>query len=250
MLSVSSPVADLTRLRAVVRTSRFAVALVGLRSGSFVEMSPAAASIAGAAGEAEGPADLAVMTAEPDAVRRTLVLVADGVLDACHIRTTMPDHGGNDSVLVALRAIARDADDAYAIALFSNPGPGPATRDQPTADAPASPATEVLTVEELLGPLLAPSRIDAELETFPGLENLTARQREILTRLLRGDRVSTISRGMHLAASTVRNHLTTLYRKLGVHSQAELIERIHTPPTRDASPERSDGATPGGASGR
>jgi DNA-binding NarL/FixJ family response regulator len=57
---------------------------------------------------------------------------------------------------------------------------------------------------------------------------LTNRQREILTRLLQGDRVPTISRGMHLAASTVRNHLTTIYRKVGVHSQADLIERLHS----------------------
>jgi DNA-binding CsgD family transcriptional regulator len=72
-------------------------------------------------------------------------------------------------------------------------------------------------------------RAATDLQGFPGLEDLTERQREILARLLRGDRVPTISRGMHLATSTVRNHLTTVYRKVGVHSQAELIERLHSP---------------------
>jgi DNA-binding CsgD family transcriptional regulator len=31
---------------------------------------------------------------------------------------------------------------------------------------------------------------------------------------------------MFLSASTVRNHLTTIFRKVGVHSQAELIEHL------------------------
>jgi DNA-binding CsgD family transcriptional regulator len=69
----------------------------------------------------------------------------------------------------------------------------------------------------------------------PGLEHLSARQFEVLTRLLRGERVPTISRRMYLSASTIRNHLTAIYRKVGVRSQAELIELMHSaqqePPT-------------------
>jgi DNA-binding CsgD family transcriptional regulator len=65
---------------------------------------------------------------------------------------------------------------------------------------------------------------EADVAQFPGLEDLTPRQFEILTRLLGGQRVATISRGVHLSPSTVRNHLTTIYRKIGVHSQAELLE--------------------------
>jgi DNA-binding CsgD family transcriptional regulator len=58
----------------------------------------------------------------------------------------------------------------------------------------------------------------------PGLEGLSARKFEVLTRLLRGERVATISRRMFLSPSTVRNHLTAIYRRVGVGSQAELIE--------------------------
>jgi PAS domain S-box-containing protein len=63
-------------------------------------------------------------------------------------------------------------------------------------------------------------------ETIPGLEDLTARQWQILVRLLHGDRVATIAKEMFLSASTVRNHLSVIYRRLGVHSQAELIEKL------------------------
>jgi PAS domain S-box-containing protein len=64
-------------------------------------------------------------------------------------------------------------------------------------------------------------------DRVPGLGDLTSRQWQILTRLLRGERVPGIARAMYLSQSTIRNYLSAIYRKLGVHSQAELIERFH-----------------------
>jgi PAS domain S-box-containing protein len=60
----------------------------------------------------------------------------------------------------------------------------------------------------------------------PELEGLTTRQWEILVRLLRGDRVPTIARELHLSPSTVRNHLTAIFGRFDVHSQAELLARL------------------------
>jgi DNA-binding NarL/FixJ family response regulator len=58
------------------------------------------------------------------------------------------------------------------------------------------------------------------------LDDLSSRQWQILVRLLRGERVPTIARAMNLSPSTVRNHLSTIYKRVGVHSQAELIEKF------------------------
>jgi PAS domain S-box-containing protein len=63
-------------------------------------------------------------------------------------------------------------------------------------------------------------------ERVPGLADLTSRQWQILIRLLAGERVATIARELNLSPSTVRNHLSTIYGKLGVHSQVELIEKL------------------------
>ena len=52
------------------------------------------------------------------------------------------------------------------------------------------------------------------------------RQWEILTRLVRGQRVQEIADALYLSPSTVRNHLTAIYRKFGVHSQAELLAAL------------------------
>ena len=57
----------------------------------------------------------------------------------------------------------------------------------------------------------------------PELNQLSTRQWQILVRLLRGDRVPTIARELHLSPSTVRNHLTAIFGRFEVHSQAELL---------------------------
>jgi DNA-binding CsgD family transcriptional regulator/PAS domain-containing protein len=58
---------------------------------------------------------------------------------------------------------------------------------------------------------------------FPELRALSLRQWEILTRLLRGERVPTIASELFLSQSTVRNHLSAIFERFGVHSQPELL---------------------------
>ena len=47
-----------------------------------------------------------------------------------------------------------------------------------------------------------------------------------MTRLLRGERVPEIAREMFVSQSTVRNQLGTIYQKVGVHSQSELLSLL------------------------
>jgi DNA-binding CsgD family transcriptional regulator len=56
-----------------------------------------------------------------------------------------------------------------------------------------------------------------------GLSGLTTRELEIVSRLVSGDRVPSIAKALFLSQSTVRNHLHSIYRKLDIHSQQELI---------------------------
>lgn len=73
------------------------------------------------------------------------------------------------------------------------------------------------------GSVLAPPAQDA-------LDRLSRREREVVVLLLRGLRVPTIAAQLYVAPSTVRNHLSRVFRKLGVHSQAELVEVLTGPP--------------------
>ncbi|MGA3215075.1 MAG: LuxR C-terminal-related transcriptional regulator [Acidimicrobiales bacterium] len=71
------------------------------------------------------------------------------------------------------------------------------------------------------------SRDLAELSAqVPRLSELSSRELEVVTMLLAGDRVPTIARSLFLAQSTVRNHLSSVFKKLGVGSQQELVELL------------------------
>jgi DNA-binding NarL/FixJ family response regulator len=70
------------------------------------------------------------------------------------------------------------------------------------------------------------------LDTLPVVKtlslehDLSARQTEIVARLIAGERVPEIARSMYLSPSTIRNHLVAIYRKFGVHSQTELLAAL------------------------
>jgi DNA-binding NarL/FixJ family response regulator len=66
---------------------------------------------------------------------------------------------------------------------------------------------------------------------FRGLDHLTRRELEVLDQLLDGWRVASIARSLYVSEHTIRNHLKAIYRKLGAHSQQELIERLKSPGT-------------------
>jgi DNA-binding NarL/FixJ family response regulator len=68
-----------------------------------------------------------------------------------------------------------------------------------------------------------------ELDQFA---ELSPRQVEVLSRLLNGERVATIAAELYLSPTTVRNHLTAIFRKFGVHSQVELLALLRSPAGR------------------
>ncbi len=60
-------------------------------------------------------------------------------------------------------------------------------------------------------------------ETSAKLARLTVREKQVLTLICRGDPSSKIAQDLGVAGNTVRNYVSSLYKKLGVHSRAELI---------------------------
>jgi DNA-binding CsgD family transcriptional regulator len=64
--------------------------------------------------------------------------------------------------------------------------------------------------------------------SHPDLDLLSRRERDVVTHLLQGHRVVSIAELLDVSEHTVRNHLKSIFRKLGVHSQAELVDRLHS----------------------
>lgn len=122
--------------------------------------------------------------------------------------------------------LGEDRKDRSAFALIAAPEPNPAWLE-----------TRVSELERRLrhiGAEVAASRVlDAmgaipAVSDAPQLANLSSRQWDILSRLSRGDRVPTIAADLYLSQSTIRNHLTEIFRRFGVHSQAELLELLRS----------------------
>jgi DNA-binding CsgD family transcriptional regulator len=107
----------------------------------------------------------------------------------------------------------------------------------PPPESDADPAAKVARLEQHLwriaGELEAAGVVSgfarcSDASEFGGVDGLTPRQWDILSRLMRGERVPGIARALFLSQSTVRNHLTALFRRFGVHSQAELLEVLRS----------------------
>lgn len=73
---------------------------------------------------------------------------------------------------------------------------------------------------------------------FAATHDLTEREREILELLTSGLRVPSIAARLFIAPSTVRNHLSTAFKKLGVGSQAEFFERVAATSTPRRTPRQ------------
>lgn len=88
----------------------------------------------------------------------------------------------------------------------------------------------IVVTERTISALGAPPRAHAHAPS-PAVDNnrlalLSPREREILNELLAGRRVNDVASRLDISRHTVRNHLKAIYRKLGVHSQVELIGRF------------------------
>jgi DNA-binding CsgD family transcriptional regulator len=79
------------------------------------------------------------------------------------------------------------------------------------------------------GAITSPAAV-SPLRSDIDLGRLSGREFEIVTRLLAGDRVSSIAKLLFLSEGTVRNHLSSVFGKLGVGSQQELIELLRVAP--------------------
>lgn len=101
-----------------------------------------------------------------------------------------------------------------------------------SSDAPESLAERVSRYEAGFRRMAAElSRLAATTERPasappPAAESLSLRESEVLTAFLGGATVPEMARLLHISRHTVRNHLKSIFRKLGVHSQRELLAQF------------------------
>jgi DNA-binding CsgD family transcriptional regulator len=254
-------VATLEDAQAAVRESGLPVGLVDMPTATLMVVSPRAQRLLGLEHLGTNADTRGVVSDDPRATSDALALVLAGTIDGYQgsRRLRSPDGRAIDCSFT-LQAIEVDGFRRFAFISFMSarsPGSAPGQPVEiidlvrprhPGGESPEgeSPERESDVVTRTSADRVAQleqhlRRIAHEIEaagvistvartpapsSVPGLADLSTRQWEVVTRLLRGERVSTIAREMYLSPSTVRNHLAAIYRKVGVRSQAELLELL------------------------
>lgn len=96
-----------------------------------------------------------------------------------------------------------------------------ADRSREDSGAALRDIAQTLVRHGLVSPKRAPI-VDAVPEV-PNAARLSPREWEIVQLLLAHHRVPSIARRLSLSPATIRNHLKSVFQKLGVHSQQELL---------------------------
>jgi DNA-binding CsgD family transcriptional regulator len=122
--------------------------------------------------------------------------------------------------------------------------PAPSCAFALLAEDPERGAVDGRTIDDLImrlgrgirGAMTSQAVAPPPLRTDVQLQHLSSRELEIVTRLIAGDRVPSIAKQLFLSEGTIRNHLSAVFRKLGVGSQQGLIELLR--PARGSRPIR------------
>jgi DNA-binding NarL/FixJ family response regulator len=172
-------------------------------------------------------------------------------IDCLLIDVTMPDFEAISAIRKILAiypglkilVVSAYDDDFYVQGLLGAGVNGYHMKDQPLNDLKLA-VQRVLSGERwisssLIGKLVNPA------QGSPAMPSLTSRQRDLLRLLQQGYDNQTIAQDTGLSVKTIENHLTRLYRQLGVQSRLEAVNYILRYPQILGIPGQ-DAAMPGG----
>lgn len=121
-------------------------------------------------------------------------------------------------------------DEAYVVGLLEAGVSGYHLKDQALADLQLAVRRVLAGDRWISGPLVERLLHRRPPAPTPAVPALTRRQRELLRLLTQGYDNRRIAQAMELSVKTVENHLTRLYRTLGVYSRLEALNyAIHHP---------------------
>jgi DNA-binding CsgD family transcriptional regulator/PAS domain-containing protein len=246
-------------LRAVwceaVGASPLALGLVELPSSRIIELSQRAAELLGTTRENGTTLDYLAIVEPRQAAEDTLRLLSTGGLESIQAlwrlkrvdgsvidvfmcgRAIRASVGTDLGLFVAVDAVAdkeRPAVTAELLSVLDGDAAAPfafmdADDDEVDASAARKRVAELehrlqrIAVEIQAAGVLRVLGPTADALRAPALSELSRRQWDVVSRLARGERVSMIATELYLSQSTVRNHLSAIFRKVGVHSQRELL---------------------------
>jgi len=79
-------------------------------------------------------------------------------------------------------------------------------------------------------PIAKPALFDesGRMPVFPEqIDPLSKREQEVVLMVVEGNNIPAIARKLYISENTVRGHLKSIYRRLGIHSKQEIIDAIN-----------------------
>jgi DNA-binding NarL/FixJ family response regulator len=124
--------------------------------------------------------------------------------------------------------ISAFGDVEYVLAMLKAGATGYLLKDEEPAVI-ANGIRSVYQGETCLSPSVTTSFVTATLndKTRIALSQITNREREVLHLLAKGDDNETISDKLSITIGTAKNHVSSIYEKLGLRTRAEVVEFVH-----------------------
>lgn len=111
--------------------------------------------------------------------------------------------------------------------------------------------TEACSRTETIEPASLPGSVDGSRQPGVDSEAITARERDVLSRLGQGYSNKRIARSLEISPETVKSHVKHIFAKLDVATRSEAVSRAvslrllqpaYPPPAHDANPRSGDRA--------
>jgi DNA-binding NarL/FixJ family response regulator len=148
--------------------------------------------------------------------------------------------------LIKILIVSAYDDETYVVGLLKAGVDGYHLKDQPLADLQLA-VQRILSGERWITGTLVTRLANRQPQVAAPASNtwLTRRQRELLRLLTQGDDNRTIAQALELSVKTVENHLTALYKVLGVDSRLKAMNyALHHPELLAASGQEMLSANP------
>jgi DNA-binding NarL/FixJ family response regulator len=152
-----------------------------------------------------------------------LSALAAGAIDSYNARRRVPTRG-NAEAWVCVRTF----DVAGVHIAIAAVVPADQPRPLDAVEAELAKATHMRWVSPAASTGRPASSCHNVTDAYSVLDGLSPRHRTIIAALMQGERTSAIARSQYVSESTIRSHLSAIYRAFGVHSQTELLSMLRT----------------------
>ena len=208
----------------IVRLADRPLVVIGVPAMTILAVNEACVELFGAAATALVGRHAGSLFHGADQVHASIALsaLAAGAIDSYNARRRVPTRG-NAEAWVCVRTF--DVEGVHIALATVVPADEPRPLDAVEEELATATHTRWVSPASSTG-RPASSRPHSVTDTYSVLDGLSPRQRTIIAALMQGERTSAIASSQFVSESTIRSHLSAIYRAFGVHSQTELLSML------------------------